>query len=47
MLFLFDYGEEWHFIVELTGIELAKDGGEYPFVVESVGDAPPQYGIEE
>jgi hypothetical protein len=47
MLFLFDYGDEWHFIVELKGIELPKEGGEYPFVVESVGDAPPQYGAEE
>jgi hypothetical protein len=47
MLFLFDYGDEWHFIVELTGIEMAKEGGEYPSVAESVGDAPPQYGNEE
>jgi hypothetical protein len=47
MLFLFDYGDEWHFIVELKGIELAQEGEEYPFVVESVGDAPPQYGKEE
>ena len=47
MLFLFDYGDEWHFIVELKGIELPKEGGEYPFVVESVGDAPPQYEEEE
>ena len=47
MLFLFDYGDEWHFIVELTRIEMAKEGGEYPSVAESVGDAPPQYGNEE
>ncbi len=47
MLFLFDYGDEWHFIVELKGTELPKDEGKYPFVVESVGDAPPQYGEEE
>ena len=46
MLFLFDYGDEWHFIVELTGIELAKEGQEYPFVPESIGDAPLQYGNE-
>ncbi len=46
MLFLFDYGDEWHFIVELKGIELAKEGQEYPFLAESVGDAPPQYGNE-
>ena len=44
MLFLFDYGDEWHFIVELKGIELSKEGEKYPFVVESIGGAPSQYG---
>jgi len=44
MLFLFDYGDNWHFIVELTGFESPKEGEKYPFVLESVGDAPPQYG---
>ena len=44
MLFLFDYGDNWHFIVELTGFESPKEGGKYPFVLESVEDAPPQYG---
>ena len=44
MLFLFDYGDEWHFIVELKGIEPQSENAKYPFVVESVGDAPPQYG---
>lgn len=48
MLFLFDYGDEWLFIVELKGIEPPKQDTKYPFIVESVGDAPPQYGeIEE
>lgn len=42
-LFLFDYGDEWHF-----GVKLARTGGieagvAYPRVVSSVGDAPPQY----
>ena len=44
MLFLFDYGDKWHFIVELKGIELPEEGAEYPLVVESVGKSPPQYG---
>ena len=44
MLFLFDYGDEWHFIVELKGIELSKEGERYPFVAESIGGAPSQYG---
>jgi hypothetical protein len=47
MLFLFDYGDEWHFIVELKGIESQRENSKYPFVVESVGDAPPQYGEPE
>jgi hypothetical protein len=42
-LFLFDYGDEWHFVVELKKVEPAKEGERYPLVVESVGDAPPQY----
>ncbi|HLE24991.1 MAG TPA: hypothetical protein VI935_05000 [Thermodesulfobacteriota bacterium] len=44
MLFLFDYGDNWHFIVELKGIESSKEGEKYPFVTESSGDAPIQYG---
>jgi hypothetical protein len=47
MLFVFDYGDEWHFIIELKGIELPKKGIRYPFIVESVGEAPPQYEEEE
>jgi hypothetical protein len=44
MLFLFDYGDEWHFIVELVGLETSKENVKYPLIVESVGEAPPQYG---
>ena len=44
MLFLFDYGDQWNFIVELIRIESPEDGAEYPLVVESVGIAPRQYG---
>jgi hypothetical protein len=43
MVFLFDYGDEWHFRVKLkaTGTKLAKV--RYPRVIETRGDAPPQY----
>jgi hypothetical protein len=44
MLFLFDYGDEWRFIVELKGIELPKQDTNYPLILESIGNAPPQYG---
>lgn len=46
-LFLFDYGDEWHFVVELKKVESAKEGERYPLVAESIGDAPPQYGAHE
>jgi hypothetical protein len=43
MIFLFDYGDEWHFRVKLkeTGTKLAKV--RYPRVVATRGEAPPQY----
>ena len=48
MLFLFDYGDEWHFIVELKGLESPKQDINYPLILESIGNVPPQYGeIEE
>lgn len=43
MLFLFDYGDEWHFIIELKGIESREKDKDYPLIVESAGKAPPQY----
>jgi len=40
--YVFDFGDEWR--VRLTLRELvADDGGGYPRILESVGDAPPQY----
>jgi hypothetical protein len=43
MVFLFDYGDDWHFRVTLKakGTKLAKV--RYPRVVATRGDAPPQY----
>ncbi len=43
-LFLFDYGDEWHFGVKLRRVtEQVEPGALYPRVVARQGDAPPQY----
>lgn len=42
MLFLFDYGDEWRFKVDLIGLG-QKGKAVYPRVVKRVGEAPPQY----
>ena len=40
--YVFDFGDEWR--VRLTLREIVADnGGAYPRILESVGDAPPQY----
>jgi len=44
MLYLFDYGDEWHFLVQLLAIEPSEPGKPYPTCIEEVGDALPQYG---
>ena len=43
MLFLFDYGDEWHFRVELIGVEPVGEHKTHAKVVKSVGEALPQY----
>ena len=43
MLFLFDYGDEWQFKVELIGLGQKEPRASYPRVVKQVGQAPPQY----
>jgi hypothetical protein len=43
-LFLFDFGDEWHFGVKLIGTNNAiSPGVEYPRVSAAYGEAPPQY----
>lgn len=42
-LFLFDYGDGWYFTVELKEIKAAEKGDLKPLVLESVGNALPQY----
>ena len=43
MLFLFDYGDNWKFRIELLAIEPVQQGKVYPLIVESVGKARTQY----
>jgi Plasmid pRiA4b ORF-3-like protein len=42
-LFLFDYGDEWHFGVRLVRTGEVEPGARYPRVVASQGQAPRQY----
>jgi len=46
LLFLYDYGDEWHFIVQLKETKAPEKNTKCPQIVESVGKAPPQYGDE-
>jgi hypothetical protein len=43
MIFLFDYGDGWHFRVSLREARSKVAKGRYPRVVASRGDAPAQY----
>ena len=43
MLFLYDFGDEWHFIVEFIEKKPCKGGKRYPAVIERKGEAPQQY----
>lgn len=43
MTFLYDYGDEWRFRVEVIEIGPAKPGADYPRTVNKCGKAPPQY----
>jgi Plasmid pRiA4b ORF-3-like protein len=43
MLFLFDYGDEWRFKVEVIAIGEAASKGQYPKILATVGKAPDQY----
>lgn len=43
MLFLFDYGDNWLFVVELIGFGTAEPKTKYPRVLKKVGKSPEQY----
>ncbi len=43
LLFIFDYGDQWGFKIERTGMATKMAGVKYPRVVKSTGKAPEQY----
>ena len=43
MMFLFDYGDEWLFRVEVVGLGQKVARGRYPKLIASVGSSPEQY----
>lgn len=48
MLFLFDYGDCWHFVVELKDFGDKTENKKYPRILEKVGKSPEQYpAVEE
>ena len=47
-LYLFDYGDEWHFGVKLLRVtDAVEPGATYPRVVAQQGEAPPQYPYDD
>ncbi|MDF0728241.1 plasmid pRiA4b ORF-3 family protein [Cytobacillus sp. S13-E01] len=46
-LYLYDFGDEWSFIVEMDSIRETVSEPFQPYVKESKGKAPDQYGEEE
>jgi hypothetical protein len=44
MLFLYDYGNDWRFVVEVIGLGQTAAKIRYPKVLKKVGKAPEQYG---
>ena len=43
MSFLFDYGDNWQFLIEAIGESRKEQGIGYPRLLKSVGKAPKQY----
>ena len=46
MVFLYDYGDEWQFIIELLETDSPEPNEKYPYIIRSFGKAPSQYGDE-
>lgn len=44
ILYLFDYGDEWHFRVELEEIRREGRKPREPKIIENKGKVPKQYG---
>jgi Plasmid pRiA4b ORF-3-like protein len=47
MQFLFDYGDEWRFQVEVIGLGEKVPKARYPKLLKAAGKAPPQYPPED
>jgi Plasmid pRiA4b ORF-3-like protein len=47
MLFLFDYGDDWRFLIEAKALGEKAPKTRYPRLVASVGKAPEQYPDED
>ena len=47
MIFLFDYGDDWHFLVKCTGISAPETKIKYPKVLNIIGKPPRQYELYE
>ena len=45
MLFLFDYGDDWRFVVEVIGVGKTDPKARYPKLLKKVGASPEQYQI--
>jgi hypothetical protein len=43
MLFLFDYGDDWRFVVEVIGLGEKEPNVRYPRVLRKVGASPERY----
>lgn len=43
MMFLFDYGDEWLFLLECMKISDSIEKIRYPRIIEKVGKEPKQY----
>jgi len=44
ILYLFDYGDSWEFLVQMVDIDEHEKEMKKPLITETKGDAPPQYG---
>ena len=40
MMFLFDYGDSWQFVIELKGFDQKQSKQKYPRVLQGIGKAP-------
>ncbi|RLE45722.1 hypothetical protein DRJ22_03745 [Candidatus Woesearchaeota archaeon] len=46
-LFIFDFGDDHHFRIKVKDFGEVQEGLKYPRIIESIGEAPEQYPMEE